>query len=820
MANIKLDFSKMKHIHSDDNFTTLQHAKDGHVIKLAHKSLTPDNQKALSALAKMSQQAQTPDQAAQSKMQMAEGGEADPQPQATPTPTTVPTPEPKPDNGQHMTLNSATGKWMTDDERTQAELNQYSAPAQGQPQEPSAWQQIESGANSLGNSIRSAVGADYGTSPNYAAGGDVVPFKPKPGDKEPKVGDNTLNYEKMKPQKKEGGTLNYDKLKREYQEKNKPRFAEGGQTCGHCGQPHKMYAEGTPDQPASQDDNAPDVATKVTPDYKDPMAASQGAPATQTAPMTQEQKRTQEIYNSLNTPMAVLGVDPAMIEKMTEAQRFGANGEPPGNFNAANWRQAQQQEAMEKQQNAANIAMQQQKVIQDNQARVQAGLDPLPIPNTPDGQQIPGSSEAMNAGQMPDQAPMPDQMKPTSPDAIDQSMSDAYGMMQKGYQGAMKGIGQEAQAKGALGDVQSAILQKNADAKTTAMAHYQQSYGELDKERQAFVQDIQNGHIDPQKYWTGDAQGNGGHSKIAAGIGMILAGFNPTNKPNAAIDFLKYQMDKNIEAQSKNLDMKNNLLRANTAQFGNLRDATNMTQIMQADLLQSQLAGAAAKATSPMAKAAAQETIGKLQMEMAPKFQQFAMQRAMMKMANGNQSPDSIDHMLGYMRVVNPEMAKEMESRYVPGVGMSPTTPVPQDVRQQLIAKQTLHNSASDLLNYAQTHTNIIPGTKEYNIGAQKAEIVRQYIREGMLGTVFRDSEKPLLQKFLDDNPAGPLKDISAIPKLKTILDSNNLSMNAIKHAYKLPETQLPREQAAPQFKTVNGVKYMRGPNGEAVPVK
>jgi hypothetical protein len=50
MANIKLDFSKMKHIRSNAHSTTLKHP-DGHEITLSHKALGPDNRKQLLALA-------------------------------------------------------------------------------------------------------------------------------------------------------------------------------------------------------------------------------------------------------------------------------------------------------------------------------------------------------------------------------------------------------------------------------------------------------------------------------------------------------------------------------------------------------------------------------------------------------------------------------------------------------------------------------------------------------------------------------------------------------------------------------------------------
>lgn len=527
-------------------------------------------------------------------------------------------------------------------------------------------------------------------------------------------------------------------------------------------------------------------------------------------PEIQEKRK---IYNNLvQTSKGQMG---PLSEQQAQfmGYAFGPEGQPPSDFDPKDWQKTEEVYAQQKQQNADQIAQAQQAAIQQNSARTAAGLPPIPVPNVPEGPQVPGS-----AANPPPETPPVQALNPSGqvPNPMDASMGDTQGMLQSGYSEKLKGIENEAKAKGDLGEQQALSLQKAQQAQTVAKAAYQEHYNQLESERQAHIQDIQDGHIDPNKYWTGDSEGNGSHSKIAAGIGMILAGFNPTNAPNAAINFLKYQMDKNIESQRANLDSKNNLLRANLEQFHNLKDATDMTRIMQNDVMQNELAQASAKATNPMAKAAALQAQGALKMEAAPMFQQFAMRRAMMGMANNGSDPSAVDHMLGYMRVVNPEMAKEMESRYIPVVGLA-STPLSSDVRNQITSKQTLDGAAKDLMSYSQKHTNIVPGTPEYTFGVTKAMAFQQMVREGLLGTVFRESEKPLLEKFVKENPAGAFKAFKTQPQLKAIIESNALGLNTLKRSYGLPAQQ---QSSGPQYKTVNGVKFMRGPNGQAVPVK
>jgi len=606
-------------------------------------------------------------------------------------------------------------------------------------------------------------------------------------------------------------TLDYNKIRQEKRDMNRKEASLPPK--------RKMLADGgDPDVAPATEDSVPDQA----PDFggvKTIIPPQDAKPAE----VPKDRLETQRIYNQLqggNTPSAL--VSPGSGDEQKQFKLFGPNGEPPKAFDSKVWQQAesqiQDQQADAQGADQAKLKELQQNRAQidaDNQVRARAGLPPITPPDMPNiGVQVPTHT-------MPQQGSMAD-MPPaqSAADGMGQSAQSAEGLMAQGYQNKASGIGAEAKAQGALGQAQAGLLQKQQEAQQTAQDTYKQSFDALDSERKAHMADIQNGHIDPDQYWKGhdDGHGNmvGGHSKIMTMLGMLISGFNPAGRPgNGALDTMKYLMEQNINAQKTNLDSNQNLLQANLRQFGNVKDAADMTRLMQSDIIQSQLAQAAAQSQDPMAKARAQQAIGDLKMTYAPIAQQFAMRRAMMSLANQGANPQAVDHMLGYMRVMNPEMAKEMESRYVPGVGLA-STPIAQEVRDKLVAGQTLQNTANDVLNYAKTHTNIIPGTAEYNIGVQKAAILQQRIREGLLGTVFRESEKPLLNQFVSNNPAGALKALNSEPKLRTIIQANNDQMNILKQSVGLPAA---KQAADPQFKVVNGVRFMRGPNGQAIQV-
>jgi hypothetical protein len=818
MSNIKLDLKGFKFHSTDGKSTTLEHVKDGHKLTLYHNVLSPSNSTMLKSLSKLPQQYQTSSQAQEAqdqKPKYAEGtpsggvkfggtfqevDEANAPKTATPSAPAVkaaPTPQATP--ATDTRLNGHNDSTLANQSQYESKLNADSKRDTGT---------NEAQRDAYGGRIHKANGGmtfnSSDTPMEFAKGGQIDKqkefFKSEPG----KQALNAAN------KVSQDVNIRGDNVKAGIPNKKAPvripgeHFSHGGsigeaETCYACGGSVQHYADGTPPGGASpvavQDSPVPTALQADAPVVASPDLAA--VPTEFKADPNADQTRKRQLYNE-REEMAGKNVSPEIAKAYNELlgttkfgnNTFGPKGEAPVNFDAKNWQGAEQQYAQEQNDNAAQIAQQQQDIIAQNKARTSAGLAPLPVPNVPNGPQVPGSDSGPQS-----QDPAVNTLPKAPQDSDPYGMGAQQNMLRSGFNSKLAGIGAEAQAKGDLGQQQAEALQKSEQAQTQAKAAYQGTYNQLEQERQAHMEDIQNGHIDPNKYWTGDSEGNGGHSKIATGIGMILAGFNPTQAPNAAINFLKFNMEQNLQAQKENLNSKQNLLRANLEQFHNLKDATDMTRMMQNDIMQNELSQAAAKATNPLAKAAAQQAAGQLKMDAAPMFQQFAMRRAMMNLANsGNSDPQSIDHMLGYMRMTNPEMAKEMESRYIPGVGLG-TVPVPEAVRSQLVAHNSLDTSGRDLLKYSQSHSNIVPGTPEYNFGVTKALAFQQAVRDGLLGTVFRESEKPLLDKFVKENPAGAFKAFTTQPQLKAILDSNAINLNQLKKSYGLPVQQQQQAQ-------------------------
>lgn len=202
----KLDFSKFKHIKSTENATTLQHP-DGHMITVAHKPLSKENQTVLKSLA---QSAETPEDATEIRQQkMAEGGK--------------PIGANKP--GESSTADSSFAY-----DHSLPCLNP-SCKSHGKPH-PNCrcYTRMAEGGKASGM--------------RYCAHG--MPHEP---DCEYYMAEGSKPQEnpKLEESKPAENKLDYQEIKRDYIDKNQTKFVKG--------EKRKMYAD--PDEPVSQDDSAP-----------------------------------------------------------------------------------------------------------------------------------------------------------------------------------------------------------------------------------------------------------------------------------------------------------------------------------------------------------------------------------------------------------------------------------------------------------------------------------------------------------------------------------------------------------------------------------
>lgn len=250
-------------------------------------------------------------------------------------------------------------------------------------------------------------------------------------------------------------------------------------------------------------------------------------------------------------------------------------------------------------------------------------------------QEMPASSEAASP-RATAQA-----IQPSAPRAP----SDLYGTesysdsLMRGIEEQKAGLDKEAQARAIQGQQELQSLQHQAQAQQERVNQYQKQFQELDNDRKELQSAIDEGHIDPKHYL--DNMSFGG--KILTTLSLMLGGFGSNGTDNnVGLKILNDNINRDIDAQKTELGKKENLLSANLRQFGNLRDATEMTRVQINDIVSNQLRQAAAQAATPMAQSAAMQAKGKLDAENAQMMGNIAMRRSLLNSptSGGQQRPE------------------------------------------------------------------------------------------------------------------------------------------------------------------------------------
>ncbi len=221
---------------------------------------------------------------------------------------------------------------------------------------------------------------------------------------------------------------------------------------------------------------------------------------------------------------------------------------------------------------------------------------------------------------------------PTQPAGTD--MMGALNNMTGGIQG-------QANAEGDLGKQHAALAeQQQANIQKTHNEFIQDSHAVL-QDFNHLVDDAKNDRIDPNRFWNNKSD----LGKVSSAIGLILGGMGRglTGKDNPAMQFMNSQIDRDVDAQKSNMANRNNIMHALQQQYGNIKDASNMTRAFYAEMYSSKLEEAAAKTSDPMAKARAQQAIGQIQMQYGPIVQETMLRQALMQgAAKGNIAPEKL----------------------------------------------------------------------------------------------------------------------------------------------------------------------------------
>lgn len=269
-------------------------------------------------------------------------------------------------------------------------------------------------------------------------------------------------------------------------------------------------------------------------------------------------------------------------------------------------------------------------------------------------------------------APAPDQgLAPVAPAAALPQVSaqaDPVPMMQQGVASIKEGLGVEAKAIQDQAKAEQAAIEESQRAQQDIMSDFQSRMRKLEGERNAVMEDVKAGNIDPNRLWNSRS----GAQKVATAIGILASGLGAglSGQENMALKVVQAEIDRDIDAQKANLHNKNNLLSAISSQMGDLRQSTEMLRSIKLGMAADEMKKAAAMAKDPMAKANLLKSAGELDMKAAPILAKTAAQQTASRlMQAANKDPRLAQQAINAMRAVDPEKADEMAKKLVPGMG-------------------------------------------------------------------------------------------------------------------------------------------------------
>lgn len=208
----------------------------------------------------------------------------------------------------------------------------------------------------------------------------------------------------------------------------------------------------------------------------------------------------------------------------------------------------------------------------------------------------------------------------------------------------------------------------------------------------ALMHQYMSKQLDPNHYWDSKSTG----SKIAGGLGMILGGLGQgSTGHNYAMETINNAINRDMEAQQNSQGQVLNLYKMNQQAYQDDNQANLATQNQM-------LAGVAAKAQQYAGTAAGPLAQARIAPVVAQIQQQMAMNNWMRSALSGNSSPGSeqqTQQVMNVMQQVRPDLQKDMQAKYIPGIGMA-STPVSDADRTTLIKQDAFNKQLDQAISF------------------------------------------------------------------------------------------------------------------------
>ncbi len=413
----------------------------------------------------------------------------------------------------------------------------------------------------------------------------------------------------------------------------------------------------------------------------------------------------------------------------------------------------------------------------------------------------------------------------------------------------------EASAPVAEAQVAEPVAAQVAEAKEptpqdTAVATKQH----LMAENQAFEQDLVNGHITPKTY-SSMFQEKSTLGKIGMLFGMLLsgAGSGLTHQPNALAEMMDKEIERDLEAQKQSKANAQNFYRLNQQNLLNDAQVVKMKQegllnqsqakqlevetstkafaLAQSQMLQSSfhsLVDKVNKMPEGPQKEAAKQQLGVIYPQVSAKINNIndqasgaaAYYKQLFGQGSGSGDEGEFQSRTSGMRMLGEQgqkRAEELESKHMPGLKGQASIPLTAKDRDSINGALTLDKELTKFRQWASQHSGSV-NPKDILKGRAMAKELQSSYRMARDGGSYKEGESKFIDGIIDADPTKFFNSIRVLPKLDAVLAINKSSLQQLVKSKGFQGLEQSGSNEA--TKTVNGITYKRGPNGEAIRVK
>lgn len=323
-------------------------------------------------------------------------------------------------------------------------------------------------------------------------------------------------------------------------------------------------------------------------------------------------------------------------------------------------------------------------------------------------------------------------------------------------------------------------------------------YSNYQKRDQALMQAFESKKIDPDRYIKNMDTG----AKISQGIALILGGIGAglTGGENVALKMLNQKINADIEAQKEDKSSAMNLWKMNKEALGDNLSANLATQNQLYTGLKFKLGQAASKSNSDVAMARAGQAAAQIDQAIA----QNNMKLSLLNSPDNGSETDFVKKTNG-LKMFAPDIAKEKEEKYIPGVGVASVKPTDKD-RETLASVDNIKKGLVELQALA-TQGPTIKGSTASQVNKTKIAALQLQMKTAYQLGVLSQSDLDMLDKLVAD--PGSILTGQAMAQLK----ATEKSMDAIKNSVSNKLGITPFKQQA-EMKTMGGIPYIKVPGG------